>query len=148
MEQLSNYELLALFTIYSSDAGSHFMNFLAFFSAYLVAVYLVAGKISKATLLGLSALYIAVVVMTASGIYATLCGAVDIVAEIARRDLPGAPHIMRAAIVLTGRAGNSLMYMNPVVEVVACAGSIVFAFHHRARSIDSRASDVIAESDS
>lgn len=148
MDQLSNYELLALLTTYSSDAGSHFMNFLAFFSAYLVAVYLVAGKISKATLLGLSALYVAVVAMTASGSYVTLCGAVDIVTEIARRDIPDAPHVMRTAIVLAGSAGNSMAYMNPVVEVVACAGSIVFAFHHRSRSIGSRASDVAAESDS
>ena len=81
MDQLSNYELFALLTTYGSDAGSHFMNFLAFFSAYLVAVYLVADRLGVRTLLSLGVLYVAVVAMTASGSYITLRGAVDIAKE-------------------------------------------------------------------
>jgi hypothetical protein len=141
LDQLSNYELLALLTAYSSDAGSHFMNFLAFFSAYLVAAYLVADKIGRTTLLALSALYLVVVAMTASGSYVTLCGAIDIANEVSARNIVGAPHLRSTADLLSGNAGGLIVLMNPVVEIVACAGSILFAFRHRTHSTNSRASN-------
>lgn len=78
MDQLSNYELLEIFTIYTSDGAGHFMNFLGVFSAYLVAGYLVAGRLGRITLISLSTLYVLVVSMTATGSYVTISAAIDI----------------------------------------------------------------------
>ena len=55
MDQLSNYELLDLLTTYGSDGAGHFMNFLTVFSAFLVAGYILAGKLGRTTLLQLIA---------------------------------------------------------------------------------------------
>ncbi len=49
MEQLSNNELLALFTTYGSDSGGHFMNFLAVCCACLIVGYVLAGEPGRAT---------------------------------------------------------------------------------------------------
>jgi diacylglycerol kinase len=64
MGQLSTYELIALLTTYTSDTGAHFMNFLAVFSACVVAGYLVASKLDRLTLLMVTMLCVVVEIRT------------------------------------------------------------------------------------
>jgi hypothetical protein len=129
VEQLSNYELLDLLTTYGSDSGGHFMNFLAVFSAYLIAGYVLAGKLGRTTLLLLSALYLAVTVMTATGQYLVQMAAVDLANEIVRRGVDLGPNLIGPVTVFSGNSGKSAALVSPIIQALACVGSIIFAFH-------------------
>ncbi len=129
MEQLSNYELLALFTTYGSDSGGHFMNFLAVFSAYLLVAYVLAGKLGRTTLSLLTALYLAVTLMTATGQYFVQIGVVDLANEMINRGASMAPNLVGQVVVFSGNSGKAAALISPLIQLVACAGSIVFAFY-------------------
>lgn len=128
MDQLSNYELLDLYATYTSDGAGHFMNFLGVFSAYLVAGYFVAGKLGRTTLISLSALYTLVVGMTATGSYITMSSAFDIAKEVATRNISDATNLVATATMMSGIVGELTVLLNPIVQLLACVGSIAFVF--------------------
>ncbi len=105
------------------------MNFLAVFSAYLIAAYVLAGKLGRTTLLLLTALYIAVTAMTATGQYFVQITIVDLANEMVRRGSDLGPNLIGPVTVFTGNSGKSGALISPLIQAVACLGSIVFAFH-------------------
>ncbi len=129
MEQLSNYELLDLLTTYGSDSGGHFMNFLAVFSAYLIAGYVLAGKIGRTTLVSLSILYIVVTFMTATGQYLVQIAIVDLSSETVRRGADLGPNLIGPLAAFSGESGRLAALVSPIIQALACVGSIIFAFH-------------------
>lgn len=133
MANLSDYELLALFTTYGTDSGGHFMNFLAVFSAYLVAGYMLAGKLGRITLLFLSVLLVLVTMMTALGQYVVQLVATDLAADIVSRKLELGPNVVAAARLFSGENAQYLVCVSPAIQFLACFGAIFFA-HGRARS--------------
>jgi hypothetical protein len=133
LDQLSTYELLALWITYGADAGQHFMNFLAMFTAYLVAAYLAADKVGLIPFVTLSALYVIVVGLTAAGIWITLHGVIDIATEILVRDIRSAPGFSAMAKPMAGAAGVLFAVLNVAIELLACIGSVAFACARRKR---------------
>jgi hypothetical protein len=132
MDQLSNYELLDLLATYSTASGEHFMNFMTIFSAYLVAGYLVAGRLHRAALIALSVLYAAVVLVIALGNYATLATAHDVAKEISARSVALGPNVSVAAQLLTATPAGLMQYSNAVLQFLGCVGSMIFVFgRHR-----------------
>jgi hypothetical protein len=124
VDTLSNYELLDLLATYSTASGDHFMNFMTIFSAYLVAGYLVAAKLSRTALTFLSVLYAAVVLVIAVGNYATLAASYDLAKEISSRSVPLGPDISAAVRILSSSA--LIKYSNAALQFLACLGSLIF----------------------
>lgn len=134
MDQLTSYELLDLFTTYGMDAGGHFMNFLAVFSAYLVAGYVLAGKLNRTILALLSALLVLVTAMTVIGQYMVQLVAIDIAGEIVRRGTAIGGNAAAAASLFAGPKAGLIAYVSPAIQVVACIGAIAFAHSRAART--------------
>ncbi|MEQ8662703.1 MAG: hypothetical protein RLW62_17970 [Gammaproteobacteria bacterium] len=112
MDQLSNYELLDLLTSYGTDSGGHFTNLLAVFSAYLVAAYVLAGKLGRMTLALLSALFLVVTCMTATGQWLVQMGIVDLCNEIRVRGAAVGPNIAVTISLISGTSGQRAVYVN------------------------------------
>jgi len=147
MDQLSSYELLDLLTTYASATGEHFMSFLGVFSAYLVAGYLVAGKLGRTTLILITVLYITVILITAITVYSTVSISIDLANEIAARDLSRTPNLTPTAEMLGGTSGEIMKVANPLIQLIACLGSIIFVFQRHRYSVENMAPDKAINSD-
>ena len=135
MGELSNYELLDLVATYAGEAGSHFMNFVTIFSAYIVAGYMLAERISKPTLILFSALYTAVVLMPASASFMVLLLAIDLGAELGSRQAVLGENVSLVVALLSGKSGLFLKYSNPILQLLAYLGSITFVFRSRSQKL-------------
>ena len=145
MEQLTNYELLDLFVTYAESAGSHFMNFMTMFSAYLVAGYLLADRLRKSTLVLISILYTFVILMPAMASFMVLLTAIDIGTEVSARQLVLGENSALVAKLVSGSSGGFMKYSNPVLQLIAYVGSVVFVFHIHAQATEKRALEFLNE---
>ncbi len=147
MEQLTIYELLALLASHWTDSGGHFMNFLAVFSAYLVAGYVLSGKLERTTLFLLSALLVAVTAMTALGQYMVQLVAIDLADEIVRRGAAMGSNAVWAARFFSGPNASLVVTVSPAVQTIACIGAIAFVHSRAGKARGETAPKVRVESD-
>ena len=135
MGELSNYELLDLVATYAGEAGSHFMNFVTIFTAYIVAGYMLADRISISTLVLFTALYSAVVLMPASASFMVLLVAIDLGAELGNRQAVLGENVPVVVSFMSGTSGLFLKYSNPILQLLAYIGSITFVFRSRIKKV-------------
>jgi len=107
------------------------MNFLTVFTAYLVAVYLVAEKLSKMALVFISTLFVASVLIIATAQYSFVTIAIDLANEISARNLAHAAQSTNMAKMFAGTTGAVIQVTNVVLQLGGCVGCLVFAFHRR-----------------
>ena len=130
MDQLSNYELIDLIATCVTDSGEQFMNFLTVFTAHLVAVYLVAEKLSKMALVFISTLFVASVLIIATAQHSFVTIAIDLVNELSARNLAHAAQLTNMAKMFAGTTGDTIKVANVVLQLGGCVGGLVFAFYH------------------
>jgi hypothetical protein len=134
VDHLTNYELLDLLATYSSASGDHFMNFMAIFSAYVVAGYLVATRLSVAALAFLSVLYVAVVLVIAIGNYTALAIASDLAREASSRSISLGPDTSIVTNLLAAPSAGLMKYSNASLQLSGCIGSLWFVASLRRKS--------------
>ena len=135
MEQLSTYELLDLFATYGTAAGSHFMNFVTVFFAFVAAGYFIASKLTSRTYVFICVIYTIFMLLPATASFLVLLTAVDIADEIAVRQ-PRLGHNASILVkIMTGRGGTIMLLVNPFLQFVAYLGSIVFVHKSRIRGL-------------
>ena len=119
---MSEYEYINLISTLRSEAAGHETDFFAFWSAYVVVIYLVGRELPRIYAVLLSALYVACAAMPAVGFLLAVSDQYAVIElyVAAYKD---------AAIM--GVNSDAVLLIVLAVDVVASIGAIAFLIHRR-----------------
>ena len=119
---MTEYEYINLISTLRSEAAGHETDFFAFWSAYVVVIYLVGRELPRIYAVLLSALYVACAAMPAVGFLLAVSDQYAVIElyVAAYKD---------AAIM--GVNSDAVLLIVLAVDVVASIGAIAFLIHRR-----------------